>query len=168
MHDGVHGQSYNNKLDHMSVMDYSHALQRLSNHANAAGSTLPEGESFLFALWQADRQSLAPELRGVFEDILACFEVVNHALNTQHPSDTIEGRWRRCRVHSWRMFHSCSHRLELLLALGIQRDSLRRHSAPSLLPCLSRLASRGTLFWQETLMTSERSRQSSSARGYVA
>jgi len=73
-------------------MDYSHALQRLSHHANAAGSTLPEGESFLFALWQADRQSHAPDLRSLFEDILSCFEVVNHALNTQHPSDTIEGK----------------------------------------------------------------------------
>ena len=74
------------------AMDYSHALERLRNHANAAGSTLPEGESFLFALWQAERQSLAPELRGLFEDILSCFEVVNHALNTQHPSDTLEGK----------------------------------------------------------------------------
>lgn len=73
-------------------MDYSHALQRLGNHANAAGTTLPEDESFLFTLWQAERQSHAPELRGLFEDILSCFEVVNHALNTQHPSDTIDGK----------------------------------------------------------------------------
>src|ERR1035438_485823 len=74
------------------AMDYSHALERLRNHANAAGSTLPEGESFLFALCQAERQSLSPELRRLFEDILSCFEVVNRALNTQRPSDTLEGK----------------------------------------------------------------------------
>ena len=73
-------------------MDYSQALTKLRNHANAAGSTLPEGESFLFTLWQAGRQSRVPELRDLFNDILACLETVNHALNTEHPSDTVAGK----------------------------------------------------------------------------
>jgi hypothetical protein len=73
-------------------MDYSHALQRLRNHANVAGSTLPERESFLFALWQAKRAAHSPDLRGLFDDILSCFEVVNHALNTSHPSGTVSGK----------------------------------------------------------------------------
>src|ERR1043165_4655524 len=73
-------------------MDYSHALQRLRNHANAAGSALPEGESFLFVLWQAEQQAHVPELRSLFDDLLSCFEAVNHALNTQHPSSTIGGK----------------------------------------------------------------------------
>jgi hypothetical protein len=73
-------------------MDYSHALERLRNHANAAGSILPEDESFLLALWQAERQSHIPELRSLFDDILSCFVVVNQTLNTQHPSETIAGK----------------------------------------------------------------------------
>jgi|SRR5437667_3467363 len=73
-------------------MDYSHVVQRLSNHANAAGSDLPEGDSFLFALWQAERKAHAPELRSLFDDVLSCFEVVNHALNTQRPSNSIAGK----------------------------------------------------------------------------
>ena|ERR1700677_2740356 len=73
-------------------MDYSHALQRLRNHANVAGSTLPERESFLFALWQAEREAHSTNLRSLFDDILSCFEVVNHALNTHHPSGSISGK----------------------------------------------------------------------------
>jgi hypothetical protein len=73
-------------------MDYSHALRSLRNHANGAGSTLPEGESFLFVLWQAGRESRAPELQHLFDDILACLETVNHALNTEHPSKTVAGK----------------------------------------------------------------------------
>jgi hypothetical protein len=67
-------------------------LQRISNHANAAGSIFPESESLLFALWQAERQAHAPELQILFDGILSCFEAVNHALNTQDPSGTIEGK----------------------------------------------------------------------------
>jgi hypothetical protein len=73
-------------------MDYSHALQRLRNHANGAGSTLPERESFLFALWQAKREAHSPDLRSLFDNILSCLEVVNHALNTRHPSGTVSGK----------------------------------------------------------------------------
>jgi hypothetical protein len=76
----------------MSVMEYSHALQRLRNHANVAGSTLSESESFLFVLWQAEREAQAPDIRSLFDDILSCFEAVNHTLNTRHPSNTISGK----------------------------------------------------------------------------
>jgi hypothetical protein len=68
-------------------MEQTHASKRLSHHASAA-----EGDSFTFALWQAARQSQQPELGKLFDDILSCFEAINHALNTQHPSDTIEGK----------------------------------------------------------------------------
>jgi hypothetical protein len=73
-------------------MDYSHALQRLSNHANAPNSNLPESESLLFALWQDGRQSRVPEIQNLSDDVLTCLEVVNHKLNTQHPSDAVEGK----------------------------------------------------------------------------
>jgi hypothetical protein len=73
-------------------MDYSHALERLRSHANMSGTSLPESESFLFALWQAERQSRIPELSSLFGDILICLETVNHSLNTEHPSDTISGK----------------------------------------------------------------------------
>jgi hypothetical protein len=75
-----------------TIMDYSHALQRLRNHANVAGIALPEHESFLFALGQAEREEHPPDLRSLFDDILSCFEAVNHALNTPHPSGTISGK----------------------------------------------------------------------------
>ena len=68
-------------------MDYPQALQKLSQHASA-----PEGESFTLALYHAERQAAIPELRGLFDDILSCFEVINHALNTEHPSEAITGK----------------------------------------------------------------------------
>ena len=75
-------------------MEYSYALEKLSNHANspAPSSNLPENESFLLELWQAERQSRIPDLRNLFDDILSCFEAVNHELNTQHPSENIAGK----------------------------------------------------------------------------
>jgi hypothetical protein len=68
-------------------MDYSQALQKLRQHASAS-----EGESFTLALYHAERQAPIPELRGLFDDILSCFEVINHAINTQHPSEAITGK----------------------------------------------------------------------------
>jgi hypothetical protein len=68
-------------------MDTSEAIQRLSHHASTA-----QDDSFTFALYQADRLSQPPELAALFEDILLCFVVVNHGLNTEHPSDNIDGK----------------------------------------------------------------------------
>jgi hypothetical protein len=68
-------------------MDYSQALQKLRQHAAA-----PEGESFTLALYHTERQAAIPELRCLFDDVLSCFEVINHALNTQHPSEAITGK----------------------------------------------------------------------------
>jgi hypothetical protein len=68
-------------------MDYPQALQKLSQHTSAR-----EGESFTLALYHAERQPATPELGGFFDDILSSFEVINHALNTQHPSETITGK----------------------------------------------------------------------------
>ena len=73
-------------------MEYSQALQRLRNHANTPGSNLPEGESFLFALWEADRGTRMPEIRPLFENILACLEAINLELNGKQPSTVIEGK----------------------------------------------------------------------------
>lgn len=68
-------------------MDQSHAFQRLSHHANAA-----EDDIFTFALWQAARQRHQPELGSVFDDVLSCFDTINLALNTQRPSETLQGK----------------------------------------------------------------------------
>jgi hypothetical protein len=68
-------------------MDYPQALQKLSQHAGA-----PEGDSFTLALCQAERQQVIPELRRSFDDILSCLEVINHTLNTEHPSEAIAGK----------------------------------------------------------------------------
>lgn len=43
-------------------------------------------------MWQAEAQAHAPELQRLFDDVFSCFEAVNHALNTQDPSGTIEGK----------------------------------------------------------------------------
>src|SRR5437764_1077812 len=68
-------------------MDRLHAFQRLSHHANVA-----EVDSFTFAMWQAERHSHPPELGKLCDEILSCFETVNHGLHQDHPSDTIEGK----------------------------------------------------------------------------
>jgi hypothetical protein len=73
-------------------MDYLHALQRLSNHANAAGSTLPAEESFLFAVLQARKGTEKPALEILFDNIISCFEVINLAINTDHPSNNTVGK----------------------------------------------------------------------------
>ena len=73
-------------------MEYSQALQKLRNHANAPGTGLPEDESLLLALWQAERQASIPKLQIFLDDILGCLEAVNHKFNTQHPSGSVTGK----------------------------------------------------------------------------
>lgn len=72
-------------------MNFEHALARLRNHANM-DARLPEAESFLFALWQSERQGQSPKLQPLFDDIIECLEVVNVAFNTKTPSETIAGK----------------------------------------------------------------------------
>src|SRR4051812_46625 len=131
-------------------MEQTHALKRLSHHANAA-----EGDSFTFALWQAARQSHQPELRKFFDDIMTCFDAINHALNTQHPSDTIDGKadaLPRSLVAD--VCPSCPT-VGVTIGDGYRVASSLRRFRLSSLPCLFRLASHGTAFWQATLTTSE-------------
>jgi hypothetical protein len=73
-------------------MDYSDALKRLRNHANTPNPDLPESESFLFEVWQAEREFRDPRLQNLFHDILDCFEAINHEINTKHPSNNVSGK----------------------------------------------------------------------------
>lgn len=74
-------------------MDYAKALKKLGNHANMPGLNLPENESFLFTVREAERQSQVPDLQNLFEDMMDCLVAVNHVLNTENPSETIEGKF---------------------------------------------------------------------------
>ena len=75
-------------------MDYSEAVKRLWNHANLPEqfSQLQKEESFCYALWQAERTKQQANLDWFYTDIMKCLEVVNRALNTDRPSESIEGR----------------------------------------------------------------------------
>ena len=67
-------------------MTFEIASARLRNHANLPGEQFPETESFCWALWDADRMRVAPDLQSLFSDILACLETVNVRLNGPVPS----------------------------------------------------------------------------------
>lgn len=67
-------------------MDYPEALKRLANHANGPQPMSLDSESLSFVLWKADREDHIPNLRGLYDDILACFEAVNREINTECPS----------------------------------------------------------------------------------
>jgi hypothetical protein len=68
-------------------LTFEEARDRLCNHANLPGEQFPETESFCWALWDADRRRVAPELQSLFSDILACLEAVNVRLNGPVPSE---------------------------------------------------------------------------------
>lgn len=72
-------------------MDYEYAKARLLNHASLLPPSMqmPDAESFCFNLWKADRERVPPAaLDRLYEDILACLEAINHALNGPVPSET--------------------------------------------------------------------------------
>jgi hypothetical protein len=73
-------------------MDYPEALKRLANHSNSPQGHSPDAESLSFVLWQADRDSRIPDLRKLYDDVLACFEAINRELNGESPSKTFEGK----------------------------------------------------------------------------
>ena len=79
---------------------------------------------------------------------------ITHSTRRTHLA-LLKARQRHCRVRSWRMFRQFCPEVGVTIGVGHPASSSPRHSAPSLLPCLSRLASRGMLFWQETLTISE-------------
>src|SRR6266508_5289883 len=72
-------------------MTYEQAREKLMNHGNLvateSGNT-PDEESFLVALWAADKNGIVPELTLLYEDILAALEVVNRFVNGDSPSKT--------------------------------------------------------------------------------
>lgn len=73
-------------------MTYIEATLRLLNHANLVSDPQTEEESrhesFLFVLYQAEKDQKPPNLDPLFEDIVVCLEVVNQELNGTIPSQT--------------------------------------------------------------------------------
>jgi hypothetical protein len=61
-------------------MDWQTTVRRLQNHANLPGYG-GEHESFVFALFIADRESKPPNLSALSEDVLGCLGIINAALN---------------------------------------------------------------------------------------
>src|SRR5262245_34591318 len=73
-------------------MTFEDACARLWNHANLPGARYPETESFAYALWEAGRRRVPPELNSLGSDILACPEAVNFGINGPMPSARIGTR----------------------------------------------------------------------------
>jgi hypothetical protein len=75
-------------------MDYSKAVERLWNHANLPQklSQLTKEESFCYSMWQAEQTKQPINTDSFYSDIMQCLEAVNRALNTDKPSESIEGK----------------------------------------------------------------------------
>jgi hypothetical protein len=67
-------------------MDWQTAVKRLQNHANLPGQGT-EHESFVFALYTADRGTEPPKLAPHLEDVLRCLVVLNKELNAPNSID---------------------------------------------------------------------------------
>jgi hypothetical protein len=78
-------------------MDYEDALKCLARHANLSDDETDEHTSFVFAVWNFDRNHTAPnfpapDFPALYRQVLACLEVVNHYLNGNTPSETFDKR----------------------------------------------------------------------------
>jgi hypothetical protein len=73
-------------------MTYEQAKARLLNHANLAGAGIADEESFLFALWKAEKEKILPNFDALYEDVLTSLEVVNRHLNSGTPSEVVRGK----------------------------------------------------------------------------
>ena len=71
-------------------MDYDEALKRINNHANLPDceDPMPDADSFLFQLWNANRTGEALELESPCEDVIDCLIAANVELNGETPSET--------------------------------------------------------------------------------
>ncbi len=81
-------------------MTYDEALLRLLNHANLPDShteMLLRDASFIFVLDKVDQERILVDFKPLFEDIIACLEVVN--FNHCH---------LKTRIISWRSLVSFS------------------------------------------------------------
>ena len=63
-------------------------LQRLANHANMA-NTLPEENSLLYCLWQAEKSGKFPDIEPMRADVLQCLQEANVDVNGPIPSEAI-------------------------------------------------------------------------------
>jgi hypothetical protein len=73
-------------------MTFNEARARLWNHANLPGEQLPERESLVWVLWDAGRSGVAPDLKSLGSEILACLKAVNDQVNGPVPSARIGAR----------------------------------------------------------------------------
>jgi hypothetical protein len=75
-------------------VDYAQAFARLRNHANIPDSAadLPESASFLYLLSQADCTKESLDFAAAYDDMVECLVTLNRALNTEQPSEHIEGK----------------------------------------------------------------------------
>jgi hypothetical protein len=72
-------------------MTFDIASARLWNHAKLPGEQFPAVESFIWALWDADRERVAPHLETLVADILSCLEAANVQLNGPVPLERAVG-----------------------------------------------------------------------------
>jgi hypothetical protein len=121
-------------------MDWQTALRRLQNHANLPGYGA-EHESFVFALFMANRESRPPNLGALSEDVLRCLGIINAALNTT-------------KSISEDSFRSAAYALAVLLSSSLEYTRRWREQGrfdESTVGDLDRRAWRIALAWEQVL-----------------
>ncbi len=73
---------------HDSV-NYDEARIRLTSHANLPGTGLPESESLVWSLWNAEHSGIFPNIPWLTDDVMTCLKVVNNEMNGVVPSQRV-------------------------------------------------------------------------------
>ncbi len=68
-------------------MTYAEARLRLANHSNLP-SDLPKEESFVWALFNATKTGVQPNIEILARNVIACLEVVSRKINGAIPSES--------------------------------------------------------------------------------
>jgi hypothetical protein len=67
---------------------YEEAYARLASHSSLPATDVPEAESFVWNLWNANRTAAVPDISALCDDIIGCLAVANLELNGPVPSDS--------------------------------------------------------------------------------
>jgi hypothetical protein len=73
------------------MLSYEQALQRLFHHANLTDADEEGWSSFVGSLFRTKTSAVVPDLREQTDDLISCLDVVNHQVNGQTPSASVNG-----------------------------------------------------------------------------
>lgn len=97
--------------------EFSEVLRRIQNHANLPGAG-PEDQSLGLALWKMSRGASDEDLDALFDDLIDCLDVVNHALNGEHPSATPNDK-KAATIDRWLCYSmACIFDLHIVAAMS--------------------------------------------------